>query len=343
MTSATTKSQNPAALAAEAWDKTFPKSDKVPHGKVSSTNRIGITLVGDYYTPKDTGPYEPIPAIVVGHPYGGVKEQTAGLYAQNLAERGFATPAFDVSFNGESGGEPRPISSPEIVSEDFIAAVDFLGTRPEVDKHRIGGLGICGSGGFALSAAQFDPRMKVVATVSRYDMSRAVREGLNDTVTEEQRRDVLTQVAERRWAEYGKPDALLVPGSAVELTDETNAVGRESYDYYRTPRGQHPRSTTAFTVASLAPMMRFRPFDHLDAISPHRLLLVAGETAHSRYFSEDAYKQASEPKELFIVPGAGHVDLYDRVDLVPREKLVSFFKANLKQPDSSATSVCARL
>ena len=332
------KSQTPTNLRDDVWDKTFEKSDKAIHRKVQFTNRIGITLVGDYYTPQDLAPNRAVRAIVVGPPYGGVKEQSAGLYAQTLAERGFATLAFDPSFNGESGGQPRSISSPEIFAEDFSAAVDFLGVRPEVDRNRIGVLGVCGSGGFALSAAQFDPRMKAIATVSMYDMGRAIRSGLNDTVTPEQRRHTLAQVAEKRWAEFGKADALMVPGTPAELTDATPAVGREFFEYYRMPRGQHPRSSTAFSFTSLATMMRFRPFDHLADVSPRPLLFIAGETAHSRYFSEDAYKLASEPKELYIVPGAGHVDLYDRVNLIPWDKLAGFFRENLQAEGSSPSA-----
>lgn len=334
MSSPTIEQPGRIAEGTVQWDKTFPKSDRVDHQRVTFTNRIGIELVADYYLPRNHRADVPLAAIIVGHPYGGVKEQTSGLYAQTLAERGFATLAFDASFNGESGGTPRSISSPEIFSEDFSAAVDFLGTRSEVHRSRIGVLGVCGSGGFALSAAQFDPRMRAVATVSMYDMGRAIRQGLNDTVSEAERRELLAKVAEQRWSEYGDADLMVVPGSPKELTDETPAVGREFFDYYRTPRGQHPRSSTAFSFTSLAPMMRFRPFEHLADISPRPVLFVAGADAHSRYFSEDAYALAVEPKALHIVPDAGHVDLYDRVDLIPWDVLASFFATHLTREAS---------
>src|SRR5438552_12213986 len=226
------------AFAADslAWDKTFPQSNKVNHEKVSFNNRLGINLVGDLYIPKSIDRSKKSPAIIVGHPFGGVKEQTSGLYAQQMAERGFITLAFDASYNGESGGQPRSIASPEAFVEDFSAAVDFLGTRPLVGRNRIGVIGVCGSGGFVLSAAAVDPRMKAVATVSMYDMGRDRREGLSNTMTKEDRIKALEQVAEQRWIEFEGGEKKYVIGTPEAITTDSQAVAREFYDYYRTPR-----------------------------------------------------------------------------------------------------------
>src|SRR6266545_1920700 len=312
-----------------AWDKTFPQSDKVIHQKVSFNNRLGINLVADLFIPKNIDRSKRHPAIVVGHPFGGVKEQTSGLYAQSMAERGFITLAHDASYNGESGGKPHFISSPDVFVEDFSAGVDFLGVNPLVDRNRIGVIGVCASGGFALAAAQIDSRMKAVATISMYDMGGAKREGLGKTMTEQDRRKALDEVAAQRWTEFagGKVRYTALP----ETVDEnTHPVLREFFDYYRMPRGRHPRATTAISVTSDGSFFQFRPFEHVNTISPRPILLIAGEKAHSRYFSEDAYKLAAEPKELFIVPGAGHVDLYDRLDFIPFDKLTAFFTEHLK-------------
>ena len=258
-----------------------------------------------------------------------MKEQSSGLYAQQMAERGFVTLAFDASYGGESGGTPRNIASPEAFTEDFSAAVDYLGTNELVDRNRIGVIGVCGSGSFSLSAAAVDPRIRALATVSIYDMGRAMRQGLNDTVTEEQRKLTLEQAAQQRWSEREGGNRRMIPGTPDELTEQSSAVDREFYDCYRTPRGQHPRSTTEFTFTSSAAMNGYYPFAQIAAISPRPLLFIAGENAHSRYFSEDAYNRAAEPKELVIVPGAGHVDLYDRVDLIPFDRLTDFFTKNV--------------
>ena len=311
------------------WDKTFPQSDKVSHGKVTFLNRLGITLVGDLYVPRDLDRSKKSSAIVVGHPFGGVKEQTSGLYAQHMAERGFVTLAFDASYNGESGGRPHFISSPDIFVEDFIAAVDFLGTRPFIDRERIGVIGVCASGGFALAAAQIDPRMKAVATVSMYDMGGANREGVGKTMTDEDRRKALEAVAAQRWSEVdgGTVSYTTLPD---EIDDKTDPITREFFEYYRMPRGRHPRSRAAVSLTSSASYFQFRPLEHVDTISPRPILLIAGEKAHSRYFTEDAYKLAAEPKTLMIVPGAGHVDLYDQVKLIPFDKLSAFFAEHLR-------------
>lgn len=316
-------------VATNTWDKTFPKSDLVNVEKVSFDNRLGVNLVGDLYVPKDIDPSVRHPAIIVGHPYGGVKEQSSGLYAQQMAERGFVALAFDASYGGESGGAPRNIASPEAFTEDFSAAVDHLGTNPLVDRARIGVIGVCGSGNFSLAAAAADPRIRALATVSMYDMGRAMRQGLGDAVSEDQRQQMLEQVSRQRWAEVDGAEPRMMPGTPVELTAESTAVDREFYDYYRTPRGEHPRSTTAFTFTSNPAMNGFYPFAGIQSVSPRPLLFIAGENAHSRYFSEDAFNLASEPKELVIVPGAGHVDLYDRVEMIPFDTLTDFFNKNL--------------
>lgn len=316
------------AQYAGTWDKTFPQSGRADHRKVSYTNRLGIDLVADMYVPKSIDRSRRHPALVVGHPYGGVKEQTSGLYAQTMAERGFITIAHDASYNGESGGQPHFISSPEAVVEDFSAGVDFLGVQPLVDRKRIGVIGVCASGGFALAAAQIDPRMRAVATVSMYDMGSAMREGLHHTMTDEDRRNALKAVVEQRWVEAAGGEKKY--GALPEvLSADADPVTREFFDYYRTSRGRHPRATTAMSLTGNAALFQFRPFDHVAWISPRPVLLIAGEKAHSRYFSEEAYAKAAEPKELYLVPGAGHVDLYDKANLIPWSKLQSFFDTHL--------------
>ncbi|WP_051027421.1 alpha/beta hydrolase [Cellulosimicrobium cellulans] len=314
------------------WDKTFPRSRKVDHQKVSFRNRLGLELVADMYSPKRLRGRAP--ALVVGHPFGGVKEQTSGLYAQTMAENGFVTLAFDASYNGESGGRPRHIASLEAFVEDFSAAVDYLGTRRTVARDRIGVIGVCASGGFALSAAQIDPRLKAVATVSMYDMGRAYRDGLGyapvpsevNTIAERQR--ALAEAAEQRWVEFQGGQVRYGGGDAVPLKPSQQAAADEFAEYYATPRGQHPRSH-ALSLTSLGAITNFMPLAQIQLTAPRPLLLVAGENAHSRYYTEDAFAQAPEPKELHIVPGAGHVDLYDRSDLIPWDRLTGFFGEHL--------------
>ena len=312
-----------------AWDKTFPKSDRVDHRKVSFYNRLGITLVADLYVPKNIDRSQRQSALVVGGPFGAVKEQSSGLYAQAMAERGFVALAHDPSYVGESGGQPHGLASPEALVEDFSAGVDFLGKLPYVDRDRIGVLGVCGSGGFGLAAAEIDPRIKAVATVSMYDIGQAKRQGLATTLDEGALRKTLSEVAAQRWAEVDGAERTMVIGTPEALTASSTAIDREFYDYYRTPRGQHPRATTAFSRTSDAPMMLFWSYQHLDWIAPRPVLFITGDQAHSRIFSEHAHSRASEPRELFIVPGAGHVDLYDRVGLIPWDKLQSFFGKHL--------------
>lgn len=319
------------AVAADTqqWDKTFSKSDKVIHEKVSYPNRYAITVAADMYLPKNIYKSNKYPALIVGTPYGGVKEQGAGIYAQTMAERGFVAIAFDESFNGESSGEPRHVSSPDIFVEDFSAGVDFLGTRPFVDQNKIGVIGICGSGGFAVTAAQVDRRIKAIATVSMYDMSRVIRNGWKDGMSAEQRDKTLDQLGEQRWKDFENGRPLLPSGFPSEPADSIpeglDPITSEFFEYYAMERGHHPRSHGPFTKTSDMAFMNFPLMNNIDTISPRPILFIFGENAHSRYFTEDAYKMAAEPKELYIVPGARHIDLYDQVDAIPFDKLTDFF------------------
>lgn len=309
----------------------FKLSDEVTRQSVSYHNRYGIKIAADLYLPKDFDESKKHAAIIVGAPYGGVKEQGPGIYAQNMAKRGFVALTFDPSYNGYSSGEPRHLSSPDLFVEDFSAAVDYAGTRPFVDKDQIGVIGICGSGGFGISAAQVDRRIKAVATISMYDIARNASKGFMDSLTEEERNKILDEVAEQRYAEFGGKEPVLTPrGSPIGFTDDTDPIGREFGEFYSTPRGYHHNSITQFTVTSSMAFMNFPLLTHIKSISPRPILFVIGEHAHSRYFSEDAYKLAAEPKELYIVPNAGHVDLYDKTDVIPFDKLEAFFRENLK-------------
>jgi fermentation-respiration switch protein FrsA (DUF1100 family) len=323
-------SSRASAQQDEVWDKKFAKSDRVDHRKVTYVNRLGIKLVADLYIPKDIDQSTKHPALVVGHPFGGVKEQTAGLYAQTMAERGFVTLAHDASYQGESGpGLPHFIASPEAFQEDFSAGVDFLGVHPLVDREQIGVIGICGSGGFALGATQGDPRIKALVAVVMYDIGRANRFGLHDAVSEDSRRKNIEAAARQRWVEAEGGEKKFNLGVVEQITADADPISKEFFDYYRTPRGAHPRSTTAMSANSTPALMQSFPADHLDWINPRPVLLVTGETAHSRFFSEDIHRALPGPKELHVVPGAGHVDLYDKVDLIPWDKLQSFFEQNL--------------
>ncbi|WP_431323175.1 alpha/beta hydrolase [Rhizobium sp. YTU87027] len=312
------------------WDKVFPKSDKVDHEKVSFKNRYGITLSADLYLPKNR-PDGQLAAIVVSGPFGAVKEQSSGLYAQTMAERGFATLAFDPSYTGESGGEPRNVASPDINTEDFSAAVDFIGLRPEVDRERIGVIGVCGWGGMALNAVAVDKRVKAVVASTMYDMTRVMSKGYNDSVTLEQRTKALEQLSQQRWADaekgapaYQPPYNVLKGGEAQFLLDY--------HDYYSTPRGYHKRavnSGNAWTQTTPLSFMNMPILTYIAEISPRPVLFIHGEKAHSRYFSETAFAAAAEPKELMIIPGANHTDLYDKVDVIPFDKLQQFFDQHL--------------
>lgn len=312
---------------------TFQLSDKVSRQKVTFKNRYGITLSGDLYLPKNTG-NEKLAALVISGAFGAVKQQSSGLYANQMAERGFAALAFDPSYTGESGGEPRNLASPEINTEDFSAAVDFLGLQQDVDRKKIGIIGICGFGGFALNATAVDKRIKAVATTSLYDMTRVMSKGYNDSVTAEQRTKTLEDLSEQRWkdAEKGKP-ANGVRNLPEKLNGNEPQFIKEYFDYYRTPRGFHPNSLNsngAWLVTNPLSFMNMPILTYVKEIAPRPMLLIAGENAHSRYFSEDIYKVALEPKELMIIPNAVHVDLYDKIDMIPFDKLESFFKTNLK-------------
>jgi fermentation-respiration switch protein FrsA (DUF1100 family) len=312
----------------------FYTSDKVTVEKVTFNNQYGLQVAGNLFVPKKLAAGAKNPAIIVGHPMGAVKEQSANLYATKMAEQGFVTLSLDLSFWGESAGAPRNAVLPDLYVEDFSAAVDFLGTRPMVDRERIGVIGICGSGSFAIAAAKIDPRLKAIATVSMYDMGAANRNGLKHGVTLEQRRHILLQAANQRYVEFQDGETLYTSGSPLRLTGDP--VGDEFFDFYRTPRGQvtpagaSPQTTTMPTLTSNVKFMNFYPFNDIETISPRPVLLISGANAHSREFSEDAYQRAAEPKKLLIIPNAGHVDLYDRVNLIPFAHLTAFFKNNLK-------------
>lgn len=334
----------------QEWDKIFPKSDKVEHRKVTFKNRYGITLVGDLYVPKNaTGR---LPAIAVSGPFGAVKEQSSGLYAQHLAERGFVTVAFDGSYTGESSGMPRNVPSPEINTEDFSAAVDFLGSLDNVDREKIGILGICGWGGFALNAAVSDTRVKAVAVSTMYDMTRVNANGYEikldpkgqyDRVpaqTAEARYKMKQDLNNARWEASKNDYTTLLPANNLDpqkdITAETPKFVAEYADFYRTKRGFHPRSINSNPQASWT-TTAFLPFINMPILQyaaelKAPALVVHGEKAHSRYFSEDAFKAlGSKNKELVIVPNASHTDLYDDVNgKIPYDKFEQFFKANLK-------------
>lgn len=311
----------------------FYTSEEVTVAKVAFNNQYGMKVVGNLFTPKGLDRSAKHAAIIVGHPMGAVKEQSANLYATKMAEQGFVALSLDLSFWGESAGTPRSAVSPDIYAEDFSAAVDFLGTQAFVDRQRIGVIGICGSGSFAISAAKIDPRLKAIATLSMYDMGAANRNGLKHAVTLEQRQQILREAAEQRYAEFQGGEIRRTGGTPLQRTG--HPIGDEFYDFYRTPRGEvtpagaSAQTTTMPTLTSNVKFMNFYPFNDIESISPRPLLFITGADAHSREFSEDAYKRAAEPKELLVIPGAGHVDLYDRVNLIPFAKLTAFFQRHL--------------
>ena len=319
---------------AQNRERTFDLSDDVTVEKVTYKNRYGIEVSAEMYTSKTLDRSKRHPAIIIGTPYGGVKEQGAGIYAMTLARRGFVTLAFDESFNGESGGEPRHVSSPDIFVEDFSAGVDFIGTRPFVDRNRIGVIGICGSGGFAVTAAQVDKRIKAVVTASMYDMSRVNHYGWEDSMSKEEYDKMLDRLGEQRWEDFENGEPQYIPSFPEEVTDSVPAgldpISSEFWEYYAMERGHNPRARGGFTTTSNMAFINFPLMNYIVTISPRPILFIIGENAHSRYFSEDAYRRAAEPKELYIVPGARHIDLYDRTDMIPFDKIESFFREYLK-------------
>ena len=306
-------------------------SDTLERKTVTYPNRYGFTVTGELYYAKDIDKNVKYSALIVGAPYGGVKEQGPCVYGNELAQRGFVVLTFDQSFMGESSGFPRHVSSPDIFVENFSAAVDYLGLQPFVDREKIGVIGICGSGGFALSAAQCDVRIKAVATLSMYDMNVASRLGMDEKTVQA----VKAQMARQRWvdAENGYPEYVPFfpeqPMDAVPVElEEPNA---EWFRFYALKRGHHPNARGGFTTTSNLAMMNFPLLDYIKEISPRPILFVMGDRAHSRFFSENAYAAANEPKELYTVADAEHIDLYDRVDRIPFDKLEDFFLKNLNQ------------
>ena len=315
------------------WDKTFPQSDKVEVKKVSFKNRYGITLVGDLYIPKNKST-EKMAAIAVAGPFGAVKEQASGLYAQKMAERGFITLAFDPSYTGESSGEPRHVSSPEINTEDFSAAVDFLVNQPDVDPQKIGIIGICGFGGFGLNAAAIDTRIKATVPVTMYDMTRVTANGYFDSMDADARYALKETLNKQRTEDFKNKTYAKASGLPEKLTGEEPQFVKDYYGYYKTPRGFHKRSINSNgnwnTTASLA-LINMPILAYSDEIR-NAVLMIHGEKAHSRYFSEDAFKKLKgDNKELYIVEGANHVDLYDNLDKIPFDKIESFFRTYLKE------------
>src|SRR3954447_2827010 len=330
-----------SAAAAMAADMSrgadnFYQSDSITAQKVTFKNQYNMSVVGNLFMPRNLDQSTKNPAIVVGHPMGAVKEQSANLYAQKLADHGFVTLSLDLSFWGESEGQPRDAVLPDVYAEDFSAAVDFLGTRPFVDRERIGVVGICGSGSFVISAAKIDPRMKAIATVAMYDMGGVNRNGLKHSLTLEQRKRIIADAAEQRYVEFTGGQTKYTSGTCHDLNENTDPIQREFYDFYRTlrgeftPKGSSPELTTHPSLSSNVKFMNFYPLTDIETISPRPMLIITGETAHSREFAEEAYKLAGQPKELVILPKAGHVDLYDRVELIPFDKLTAFFTKYLK-------------
>lgn len=315
----------------EVWDKVFPQSDQVEHHKVTFVNRYGITLAADMYVPK--GIEGKLPAIAVSGPFGAVKEQVSGLYAQTMAERGFLTIAFDPSFTGESGGEPRYVASPDINTEDFCAAVDYLSVCDRVDPDRIGIIGICGWGGFAVNAAAIDTRIKATVASTMYDMSRVTANGYFDSMDADQRYELRKELNAQRTEDARNGSYALAGGVVDPLPADAPQFVKDYYAYYKTKRGYHPRSLNSnggWNRTSALSFVNMPILSYCEEIWS-AVLLVHGEKAHSRYFSEDTFKRLKgENKELMIIPGASHVDLYDQVNIIPFDRIETFFKEYLR-------------
>lgn len=315
----------------QVWDKTFPQSDKVSHKKVTFYNRYGITLAVDMYMPKNA--QGKLAAIAICGPFGAVKEQSSGLYAQTLAERGFLTIAFDPSYTGESGGKPRYVSSPDINTEDFSAAVDFLSVQPNVDAERIGIVGICGWGGMALNAAAIDTRIKATVTSTMYDMTRVNARGYFDAMDADARYELRKQLNAQRTEDYKNGNYALGGGVINPLPEDVPQFVKDYHAYYKTPRGYHARSLNSnggWNKTHALSFMNMPILAYSDEIRS-AVLMIHGEKAHSCYFSQDAFKKLKgDNKELMIIPGASHTDLYDQMNIIPFNKIEQFFKANLK-------------
>lgn len=312
----------------QEWDKVFPKSDKVDHRKVTFVNRYGITLVADMYIPK--GVTTPLPAIAVSGPFGAVKEQSSGLYAQQLAERGFLAIAFDPSFTGESGGEPRRVASPDINVEDFSAAVDFLSVQPGVDAERIGILGVCGWGGIAIQAAINDPRIKATVASTMYDMTRVAANGYYDVDNSAEKRNATRKaLAAQRTEDYRAGSYLRAGGVVDPLPDDAPQFVKDYHAYYKTPRGYHERSgnsTDGWNMTSNLPFMNFKFFEYAGELES-AVMILHGEKAHSLYFGQDTFKKLhGDNKELLIIADATHVDLYDNLEKIPFDQIATFYK-----------------
>lgn len=320
-------------LKSNDWDKTFKKDENVNIKKVTFKNRYGIELVGDLYVPKDIKKDKKYPAIAISGPFGAVKEQASGLYAQALAKRGFVTLAFDPSYTGESSGEPRSVASADINTEDFSAAVDYLSNLNFVDANKIGILGICGFGGFALNAAAMDTRIKAVVASTMYDMTRVSAKGYFDSLDADGRYKLKESLNEQRTLDFKNGTFAKAPGLPDKLKGDEPQFVKDYFGYYKTPRGFHKRSINSngnWNLTSTLSLINMPILAYSDEIKS-AALLVHGEKAHSRYFSEDAFKKLKgDNKELFIVEGANHVDLYDNMEKIPFDKIESFFKTYLK-------------
>lgn len=316
----------------EEWDKVFPKSEKVDHRKISFVNRYGITLAADMYIPK--GATGKLPAIAVSGPFGAVKEQSSGLYAQQLAERGYLTIAFDPSFTGESGGMPRRVASPDINVEDFSAAVDFLSVQPDVDPARIGILGICGWGGIGIQAAINDPRIKATVASTMYDMTRVNANGYFDADNSKEKRNANREAMARQRTEDYRTGKYSRAGGVVDpLPADAPQFLKDYHAYYKTPRGFHPRSgnsTDGWNATSALPFVNFKFFDYADELE-NAVLVVHGDKAHSYYFGKDAFaKLKGDNKQMLTIKGASHCDLYDQTDIIPFDEIAAFYKEYLK-------------